>query len=313
MNKKIPQVSVLLFFILLITGFTNHRTGNITFEIPLYEGAVPNSIPSSVEEIRGYDPLVDSLVSYVSKPTLTAFLPSSLKANGTAVIICPGGGYHTLLISREGKEVARAFNEAGIAAFVLKYRLPDDRYMKDKAIGPLQDAQKAIQTVREHAAQWGINPEKIGIMGFSAGGHLAATAGTHFNNIMIENKKNTSLRPDFMILINPVISFTDKTANIDSRTSLVGTNLTAEKIRFFSNELQITAATPPGFLTHANDDKVVAVANSMDFFSALQKNAVSAELHIYAAGDHGFLQQTPPFSEWFGRCLYWMKSKKWIE
>ena len=175
----------------------------------------------------------------VSVPTITVFLPPKEKANGTAVIICPGGGYHVLVIEREGRDIAREFNKLGVAAFVLKYRLPDDRIMPDKSIGPLQDAQRAVAVVREHAGEWNIDPHKIGIMGFSAGGHLASTAGTHFENALIENKNGTSLRPDFMILVYPVISFSDSLGHIGSREYLLGKNPSEKQIRFFSNELQV--------------------------------------------------------------------------
>jgi acetyl esterase/lipase len=183
--------------------------------------------------------------------------------------------------------------------------------MTDKSTGPLQDAQQAILTVRQLAEQWNIDPHKIGIMGFSAGGHLAATAGTHFEKEMIGNKKGTSLRPDFMILIYPVISFMDSIGHTGSREFLLGKSPSAEQIRLFSNEYHVSRSTPPAFITLAGDDSVVAVANSFIFYDALRKNSVPAEMHVYSTGEHGFLKQ-PPFEEWFGRCCYWMKSNGWI-
>jgi acetyl esterase/lipase len=174
----------------------------------------------------------------------------------------------------------------GIAAFFLKYRLPDDSIMTDKSIGPLQDAQRALQLVREHVSEWKIDPFKIGIMGFSAGGHLAATAGTHFEKAFIENKQGTNLRPDFMILVYPVISFGDTLGRV-GRT------------------------TPPAFLILAGDDSAVKPENSMVFYYALRKNAVSSEMHICESGEHGFLK-TPPFEEWFGRGSFWLKSNGWL-
>ncbi|MEO8719980.1 MAG: alpha/beta hydrolase [Ginsengibacter sp.] len=254
---------------------------------------------------------VDTIVNNVSVPTLTVFLPSRQLSNGTAVIICPGGGYHTLLIKREGSKVAKAFNKAGITAFVLKYRLPSDRTMVDKSIGSIQDAQQAIKLVRERALEWNINPDRIGIMGFSAGGHLAAMAGTHFDYNFIKNNKATSLRPDFMLLIYPVISFTDSIGHIGSRENLLGTSPTESQIKYFSNELQVTQKTPPAFLTHATGDIVVSSKNSLYFYQALHKTGVPAELHLYEKGEHGFLT-APPFEEWFGRCIYWMKANGWI-
>jgi acetyl esterase/lipase len=214
-------------------------------------------------------------------------------------------------MNREGREIATAFNRIGIAAFVLKYRLPDDRTMQDKSVGPLQDAQRAVQIVRERSAEWQINPEKIGIMGFSAGGHLAATAGTHYNNIEIENKKGTSLRPDFMILVYPVISFSDSLGHTGSREYLLGKNPDEKQIRFFSNEFHVNRSTPPAFIILAGDDSVVKPENSFVFYYELRKNAVNAEMHVYSKGEHGFLKE-PPFEEWFGRCFFWLKSNGWL-
>ena len=279
-------------------------------EFPLYPDKVPNSITPHEKEEIVFNAEVDTLIYKVSNPTLTVFLPPKDKAVGSAVIICPGGGYHVLLITREGRNIAKEFNKRGVAAFVLKYRLPDDKIMIDKSIGPLQDAQRAIQIIRQRAGEWNINPEKIGIMGFSAGGHLAATAGTHFEKALIENKKGTSLRPDFMILIYPVISLTDSIGHIGSREYLLGKTPTPEQIRLFSNEYQVTKSTPPAFITLAGDDSVVPPANSMNFYNSLRKNSVKADLHVYSSGEHGFLKE-PPFDEWFGRCCYWMKSNGW--
>jgi acetyl esterase/lipase len=285
---------------------------NAQSELPLYPGKVPNSKPSTVKEEIVSNPEVDTLIYKVSNPTLTMFLPSSEKANGSAVIICPGGGYHVLLINREGRKIARAFNSLGVAAFVLKYRLPDDNIMTDKSIGPLQDAQQAILTIRQHAVEWHIDPRKIGIMGFSAGGHLAATAGTHFDNALIENNKGASLRPDFMILIYPVISFMDSVGHMGSREYLIGKSPTDKQIRFFSNEYHVSKDTPPTFIAVSGDDSVVPLNNSLFFYNALKKNSVPAELHIYSVGEHGFLKQ-PSFEEWFGRCCYWMKINGWTK
>ncbi|TDE12949.1 alpha/beta hydrolase [Dyadobacter psychrotolerans] len=294
--------SVLLFACLLccISGFCQD---------PLYPGKIPNSKNVTNEEEIKTSPGGDSLAYKVSIPTIQAFLPSKDKANGTAVIIFPGGGYHTLVLKREGSDMARSFNKLGVAAFVVKYRIPDDRTMDDKSIGPLQDAQQAIKTVRENAEKWNIDPQKIGVMGFSAGGHLAATVGTHFEEFYIDNKLNTSLKPDFMLLVYPVISFTDSFGHTGSRKNLIGTD--QNKIRLFSNEYHISKTTPPAFLIHAGTDVVVPVANSIVFYQNLQKFGVSGELHVYSKGEHGFLTY-PAFDEWFGRCTTWMKSKELI-
>jgi acetyl esterase/lipase len=280
-------------------------------EIPLYEGKIPNSKVPAKEQGITYNREADNLVFNVSEPTISIFLPPREKAIGTAVIVCPGGGYHVLVIDREGRDIARAFNKLGIAAFVLKYRLPDDRVMTDKSIGPLQDAQRAIEVVRQHAGEWNIDSHKIGIMGFSAGGHLASTAGTHFEKVLNDTKSGISLRPDFMILVYPVINLSDSLGHIGSREYLLGKNPTDNQIRYFSNDLQVTKATPPAFIILAGDDTVVNPENSLRFYDALKRNGVVAEMHIYSYGEHGFLK-TPPFEEWFGRCCYWMKSNGWL-
>ncbi|TDE14657.1 alpha/beta hydrolase [Dyadobacter psychrotolerans] len=278
--------------------------------IPLYSGTIPNSIATKNQEEHTANALVDSLTGNVSIPDLSVFLPDL--PNGTAVIICPGGGYGILLTKREGSDVAKAFNKLGVTAFVLKYRIPSDKTMKDRSIGPLQDAQQAIKIVRENAAKYKVDPKKIGIMGFSAGGHLAATAGTHFNKRFIDESGTISLRPDFMILINPVISFDDSIGHVGSRDNLLGNLLTEETKKYFSNELFINASTPKTFLVHSGADTVVPVANSTRFYDALNKNKVRAAMHIYAFGEHGFLTY-PSFEEWFGRCVEWMKMENLIK
>jgi acetyl esterase/lipase len=276
--------------------------------IPLYHDSIPNSKASANEENSTYEGEHKILIVHnVSRPSLTVFLPPKEKANGTAVIICPGGGYSILAASHEGYDVAKKFAEWGIVAFVLKYRIPDEKTMINKEIGPLQDAQRAIQIVRERAKEWNVNPNKIGIMGFSAGGHLASTAGTHFEKAVIENKNSTSLRPDFMILLYPVISFTDSIGHIGSRDNLIGKNPSPEKIKEYSNELQVTAKTPPAFLVHGGNDDVVKVQNSLYFYEALQKNNVPTELHIYPKGGHGFGMNNPTTKDqWMERLKNWL-------
>jgi acetyl esterase/lipase len=248
----------------------------------------------------------------VSVPTLSIFLPPRNQSKGSAVIICPGGGYGGLLTKREGSDVARAFAKLGVTAFVLKYRLPDDLIMEDKSIGPLQDALQALKTVRQNADKWNIDPQKIGIMGFSAGGHLASSAGTHYDARIIENTEKTDLRPDFMVLVNPVISLSNEIGHLGSRNNLLGKSASAEKINFFSNELHVNKSTPQTFLVHTADDTVVLPENSFRFYHALRKNKVNAELHIYSEGEHGFLKK-PVFEEWFGRTVNWMRDRNLIQ
>jgi acetyl esterase/lipase len=271
--------------------------------IPLYEENIPGALNAPSEE--RYDS-ANEVAFKVFTPTLTVYLPPKEKANGAAVVICPGGGYGGLVIGKEGFAIAEYFVKQGVAAFVLKYRLPDDKIMKDKSIGPLQDAQQAIALVRQHARQWNVDTAKVGIMGFSAGGHLASTAGTHFNHPVIDVKQKVSVRPDFMILVYPVISMTDSLGHRGSRDNLLGKDPSSKKIQSFSNELQVTAQTPPAFLIHAGDDKVVDVDNSISFYEALRHKKVPAEMHIYPKGDHGFVLKMP-VEEWMNVCMKWMK------
>lgn len=276
--------------------------------MPLYPDGVPGAKtpPADYAEKAATRKDGQTLISMVTKPELIPFFPPAEKAVGTAVVICPGGGYGNLVIGREGYEIAKKFNEIGVAAFVLKYRLPDSRIMTDKSIGPLQDAQSAVKMVRDHAAEWKIRPDRIGIIGFSAGGHLASTAGTHFDRGVISNPRNTTLRPDFMILIYPVISFGEK-AHAGSVKNLIGPDADSAYIRLYSNQQQVTAATPPTFLLHAQDDKVVPVQNSLMFYEALLNAGVKAELHLYQNGGHGFgLHNKTTQDQWFDRCVHWL-------
>lgn len=280
--------------------------------IPLYQ-TVPNGKPS-VKRERSEVTAGAIRVYGVIDPTLTVYQAVSKKANGAAVIICPGGGYSRLSITHEGYDVAKVFNEWGITAFVLKYRLPDDSIMIDKTIGPLQDAQRAIQIVRENAAKWNIDPHRIGIMGFSAGGHLAATTSTHYEQAVIDNPGAVSLRPDFSILIYPVISFADSIMHKGSRDNLLGLSPSSEKIATYSNELQVSQKTPPTFLVHASDDKSVVPANSIVYYQALLINKVAAELHIYQKGGHGFgMKNNTTNDQWMERLKNWMESNRLLQ
>ncbi|HVK97744.1 MAG TPA: alpha/beta hydrolase, partial [Flavisolibacter sp.] len=270
--------------------------------IPLYHGKIPNVKGKGAEDRPNKD---SSKFHRVVHPTLRIYLPEKRDEKRAAVIICAGGGYAELNIKREGYNVAEAFNKEGIAAFVLKYRLPDDNTNKNKTIAPLQDAQQAIKIVRDSAAAWNIDPGKIGIMGFSAGGHLASSAGTHYNDVLIPNKSKTNLRPDFMILVYPVISFSDAFGHIGSRNNLIGIKPSADSVYYFSNELHVTKETPPAFLVHAGDDKVVPVDNSLVFYKELNRHGINAAMHIYSRGGHGFGAE-PQFQEWFGRCMNWL-------
>ncbi len=281
--------------------------------IPLYKDAIPNSKPSPNEETTTFENGI-TIVSKITLPTLSIYLPSKEKATGAAVVICPGGGYWINALAHEGTDIAKRFVEMGVAAFVVKYRIPNEATMMNKEIGPLQDAQQAMKTVRMRAKEFNIDEHRIGIMGFSAGGHLASTAGTHFTTAVIDNKENTSLRPDFMILIYPVISFKEGVGHMGSREQLIGKQPTTEKINYYSNEMQVTAQTPPTFLLHASDDDVVPVNNSILFYEALLQNKVPAELHIYEKGGHGFgMHNRTNGDDWMETCRQWLITNGWIK
>ncbi len=300
MKKRISLVLILFLF----TGMANAQK-----VMDLYPSKTPNSIEAKdylEESVVGSDGMLR--IGKVFEPKLIAYFAE--KPNGTSVIICPGGGYKILAISHEGYEIAEEFNKRGITAFVLKYRLPSDEIMVDKTIGPLQDAQQAIKTVRENAAKWNLDPNKVGIMGFSAGGHLASTLSTHFLKAVIDNVDSISLRPDFSILGYPVVTmgaFTHK----GSKENLLGKNPTEAQVKEYSNELQVTQNTPPTFLFLANDDKSVPSENSANYMLALKKHGVPVEAHFYKAGGHGFgLNNKTTKENWFLTMMDWMQSMK---
>lgn len=275
--------------------------------IPLYADKIPNSKTIGSNEVG--ESFTGGMYRGVTKPTLEMYLPEKGKATGAAVVICAGGGYSVIVYQGEGIPAAKEFAKNGIAAFVLKYRLPDDSKMEDKKIGPLQDAQQAIKLVRENAVKWGIDPGKIGIMGFSAGGHLASTAATHFKKSLIENLNNTSLRPDFQILVYPVISMQEGLTHSGSRDQLLGKNPSKDVADLFSNELQVDENTPPTYITHAADDNVVDVDNTINYFETLRKNKVAVEMHIYPKGGHGFVSKR---KGWMETVFQWMQNSKII-
>jgi acetyl esterase/lipase len=274
--------------------------------VPLYgDDPIPNAKPSTEQEISERDGVLR--ISKVTHPTLTIYLPPGGRSNGSAVIICPGGSYAILAAEHEGSEVAQRLADSGIVGILLKYRLPDDSIMVHKSIGPLQDAQRAVQYVREHAAELGVKANQIGIMGFSAGGHLASSEGTHWQTSYIPNPHNTSLRPDFMILGYPVISMTDTLGHMGSRTNLLGQNPPLDSITKYSGELQVTDKTPPTFLVHAKDDDIVKVGNSLDFAAALKAHGVPVEIYLYEQGGHGFgLHNKTSNVDWLAIAIHWM-------
>jgi len=281
--------------------------------LPLYAGDIPNAIKAADQE-KLRDPTDKfPFVMDTSEPTLTPYRPAKQDAKRAAVIILAGGGYRGVSILKEGYDVARAFNEMGVTAFVLKYRTPSDRTMKDKSTGPLQDAQQAVATIRKDAAKWQIDPARIGVIGFSAGGHLAATTGTLFKSPVLSQWRAAEVRPDFLMLIYPVITFTEASVHQGSRTMLLGDSPSPQAMQRFSAELAVSDATPPTFLIHAADDTTVPVANSIRFFEALQARKIPSQLMIYPAGGHGYgLNNATTGDRWIDRCRQWLQSQGWI-
>jgi acetyl esterase/lipase len=276
-------LTILLFSLMFPSLFAQHEV------IKLWPEGIPGSILNhtySEYTEKGSDGI--SRVHKVTDPELIVYPAPDDLATGTAVIICPGGGYHILAIEHEGYYIAEWLNSKGITAFILKYRLPADEIMQDKCTGPLQDAQKAIRIVRSNAQKYNIDPEKIGIMGFSAGGHLASTLSTHYNENIYACKKPVNARPDFSILIYPVISMDESITHMGSRTKLLGKHPTEDKVEHFSNEKMVDKNTPITFLVHAADDPAVPVENSINYFIALKNHNIPAEMHIYEKGGHGF-------------------------
>jgi acetyl esterase/lipase len=299
-QKPMKTITICIILVLIFSC-----TSKAQESINLYLGVIPNSKQSEIKETGESS----RMFAGVTIPTLEIFLPEKEKSTGTAVIICPGGGYSVVVYQAEGIKTAKEFAKNGVAAFVLKYRLPNDLTMIDKKIGPLQDAQQAIKVVRENAIKWGVDVHRVGIMGFSAGGHLASTEATHFKESFIENSNNTNLRPDFQILVYPVISMQDSLTHLDSRKKLLDDNPSKEIIDKFSNELQVDENTPPAYITHAGDDKVVDVDNSIVYYEKLRRHNVPAEMHIYPKGNHGFVLFHPT-EEWMMPMFDWMKNSK---
>jgi acetyl esterase/lipase len=265
------------------------------------DGNIPLSIKNNLQEQVESTDIIR--ISKVQIPQLEIFIPNKKAATGQAVIICPGGGYARLAYDWEGTDIAKLLNAHGIAAFVLKYRLPDSLSSSAPDQTPLVDAQQAIRLVRAGAEKWNINPAKVGIMGFSAGGHLASTLSTHFDQ---------STRPDFSILIYPVITMDKLNAHTGSRKNLLGDHPSEELINKYSNELQITAQTPPTFILHATDDTTVPVENSLLYYKSLKNNKVPVALHIFPTGGHGFglALGKGALEKWPNLLIDWMKELK---
>lgn len=307
MNNKI-LLTVLLLSSIVIKSYSQQTV------VKLWPGGVPNSIANEHYKERIVEAWGRNSYANVKDPEIQVYFAPREKSTGTAVIICPGGGYGRIAYVKEGEPIAAWLNENGITAIILKYRLPSDSIMKDKSIGPLQDAQEAVRIVRRNAQAWGIDPSKIGIMGFSAGGHVASTLCTHYSENTYQPIDATSARPDFAILGYPVISMTRPLTHLGSRIALLGNSPDTAMILHFSNELQVTPETPPAFIFLSTDDGAVPVANSVNYFTALQKNNIPGELHIFLSGGHGYglAENGKSEKQWPAACLEWMKTGGYI-
>lgn len=275
----------------------------------MWDGTPPNHQASDLVERSTVGNFLT--ISRVQTPTIEVRLPAKGNATGQAVVICPGGGYGILAYDWEGTDFAGLFNAHGIAAIVVKYRLPEDASNVEPHRTPLLDVSRALRLTRAHAAEWNIDPNRIGVMGFSAGGHLASTLGTHFDAGQadaIDPVERLSSRPDFMVLVYPVISMDPEITHGGSRRNLLGENPSAELVRYYSNELQVTDDTPPTFLVHSADDNSVPIRNSLRFYDALLAHHVTAEMHLYPYGGHGYSLALGQgrLEGWTGRLLDWM-------
>lgn len=274
---------------------------------PLYgDGPIPNSKPGPDEESGAGS----GFLRKVSRPKILVYLPARSRANGTSILVFPGGSYAGLTFDYEGTQQAQFLSDHGIAAFVVKYRIPSDQTMIDKSIGPLEDAQQAIRFVRLHAREWSLDPARVGAIGFSAGGHVASTLATHFNKAYVSNPERISLRPDFLIVVYPVISMDAKIAHLDSRRALLGPKPSSSRVRLFSNELQVTRETPPTLILDAADDRLVDPENSVVFFDALRRAGVTVEARFFEKGQHGFFLM--PRERWQEPILDWLTYNGWL-
>jgi acetyl esterase/lipase len=314
-SGNVIHVPVGFLMVVLCLGLIGPPWSDVEAQEPSTEPQVITLWPSGAPGAKGTDPQTDV-------PTLTAWLPHPEKATGAAVVVCPGGGYGMLAVDHEGKQVAEWLNSLGVAAFVLKYRL-GPRYHHPAM---LDDAGRAIRTVRAQGRKWGIDPQRIAIIGFSAGGHLASTAGTHFDagkTGALDPVERVSSRPDLMILVYPVIALATPYGHSGSRKNLLGDSPSEELVHSLSNETQVTSQTPPTFLAHTNEDTGVPAENSLLFVMALRKAKVPVELHLFEKGQHGLglgggakqfgIGPNPAFQEWPKLCATWLRGQGFLD
>ena len=298
------KIIYLILFFMIASQFSQSQT-----VVKLW----PDGTPGPVVSPKPEETFEGRRVRYVSEPTLTVYLPAKEHNTGVAVIICPGGGYGIEAMDHEGYDVAEFLQNHGIAGIVLKYRLP---YGHSEI--PLQDAQQAMRLVRLHAEEWSVDPSKIGIAGFSAGGHLASTLSTHFDTGDKESNApiaRLSCRPDFSVLLYPVVTFKEEWGHMGSRENLIGKTNDWKIIEKFCNELQVTKQTPPAFIALADDDTSVKPRNSIEYYLALKREGIQAELHIFREGGHGFgMRKTgKAHDQWPLMMVEWMKAMKYIK
>ncbi|MFT4549052.1 MAG: acetyl esterase/lipase [Verrucomicrobiales bacterium] len=305
------QISIgLLISMLLLPASVNAAEPP---EVPLWPAGAPGAPkPEKPEESTNRDGIL--IVGKIQQPTIRTYLPPKDKATGAAVVILPGGGYSIVAMGHEGYDVAKWLNSIGVAAVVVKYRVSNDPSYGYQHPVPLLDAQRAIRLTRSKSEEWGIDPERIGVLGFSAGGHLASTCGTLFDrNLMVRDRDaidRLSSRPNFMVLVYPVISTTKPFGHSGSKNNLLGAEPDPDVVRLLSSELNVTDKTPPTFLVHAHNDPV-ASENSVYFYLALKNSKVPAEMHLYETGGHGFgLGRSGDLvSTWPQRCEDWMRAR----
>jgi acetyl esterase/lipase len=299
-----------LLAVWMLIGFGSALSAQ-EYRVPLYTDAIPNSRPSAATERTEKGDA--TRISGVQIPDIAVYLPTKRFATGQAVVICPGGGYVRLSYDLEGTDIARYLNSIGVAGIVLKYRLPASDSSVEPHKTPLLDAKRAMRLVRTNAARWNIDPARIGVMGFSAGGHLAATLGTHFDygdKAAPDEVERQSSRPDFMILMYPVISFSDAAAHAGSRKALLGEAQPPDWIGYYSAESQVKDDTPPAFLVHAGNDTGVPVENTLLMYRALRAHGIAAEMHVLSEGAHGFglALGNPHVASWTGSLTLWLRS-----
>jgi acetyl esterase/lipase len=273
--------------------------------IPLYpKGKMPNSKGMNLK-----DSIANERIYRVGTPGMYAFFPSSQENKGAAVLICPGGGYERLAYVISGIQLAKWFNAIGVSAFVLNYRLPNSPDLIHREIGPLQDAQRAIKIIRTNGKKWGIKPDKIGVQGSSAGGHLASLLGTEMQDVSAihDSLDTVSFHPNFMILVSPVIDL-GTYAHAGSRKNLLGEGASQELINQYSTQNKVTEATPPAFIADAFNDNVVPPMNSLLFYKALLEHKVSASFHVFPHGGHAIALRNNPGSteQWTNLCEAWL-------